>query len=642
MGTNHTFVKMFSNSAIFLFMLAFLASPGLAQVIFQEGFETGGGSWNVSNGVWEVGMPTSGPNGCHSGSICAATVLAGNYPSSTSSRLESAPVQLPTVAGGEEIHLRFWHWFSYANAGGQPQVSVFDGTSWNTSAWVNLGTAAGGTSAVWTLRNLDLTAYAGARVKIGFLQSNGSVQTAPGWYIDDIEVVKDVPVFSGNFESGLSYWSASNGIWEVGAPTSGPGGCHSGSFCAATVLAGNYPSSTSSRLESAPVQLPTVAGGEEIHLRFWHWYSYANAGGQPQVSVFDGTSWNTSAWVNLGTAAGGTSALWTARDLDLTAYTGALVKIGFLQSNGSVQTAPGWYIDDIIITGVRPVSAIQNDFDGDKAADLGIFRPGTGYWHLIGSKNAQMQKQWGLSGDIPVPGDYEGDGIMDIAVWRLSTGTWYSLQSNAPSKYSATQWGLPADKPLPADYDGDGKTDIAVWRPSNSIWYILASNLYGFYTTMQWGLSTDIPVPADYDDDGKADITVFRPDSGIWYALPSGSPGTYLATQWGTLEDKPVPGDYDGDGKADFAVWRPSTGIWYALSSKIAGSYNAVQWGLSDDLPVPVDYDGDGKTDIAVWRSSSRTWYILPSSEPGAYIQVNLGESTDIPLPLPLWMRSTQ
>jgi len=131
---------------------------------------------------------------------------------------------------------------------------------WNSAtstwgAWVSEGAAITNVSAVWSLKDVDLTAFAGEVIRVG-------------WYIDDLSIVSASPAFTGDFETGWGDWGAGNGLWQVGTPTAGPTNCFSGTQCAGTVLDGNYPGLTDSRMVSASTQLPTVSGAEEVHLRF--------------------------------------------------------------------------------------------------------------------------------------------------------------------------------------------------------------------------------------------------------------------------------------------------------------------------------------------------------------------------------------
>jgi FG-GAP-like repeat/NHL repeat len=279
------------------------------------------------------------------------------------------------------------------------------------------------------------------------------------------------------------------------------------------------------------------------------------------------------------------------------------------------------------------------DYDGDGRAELMVYRPGNGSWYKSTSSSSftgGTATQFGLSGDVPVPGDYDGDNTNDLAVCRPSTGVWFILQSATATMITVALPGSASgDVPVPGDFDGDGKTDPAVYRPSIGVWTVIASTT-GQPFRIALGRGTDIPVPGDYDGDGRTDAAVYRPSTGIWLIrFSSTANNTSLAIQWGLSADVPVPADYDGDGKTDLAVYRPATGVWYILTSSSGyASSLAIQWGLTGDTPVPADYDGDTRADLAVYRPAIGTWFILQSST--AYttsVEYSWGLNGDIPIP---------
>ncbi|OFW22600.1 MAG: hypothetical protein A3G21_24605 [Acidobacteria bacterium RIFCSPLOWO2_12_FULL_66_21] len=281
---------------------------------------------------------------------------------------------------------------------------------------------------------------------------------------------------------------------------------------------------------------------------------------------------------------------------------------------------------------VPPVS----DFDGDGRADLTVYRPSTGMWYTrLSATNyaGSTQLQWGLPGDVRVPGDYDGDRRSDVAVYRPSSGVWHiRFSSTGFATSRAEQWGLSSDRPEPADYDGDGRTDLAVYRPSSGTWFVkLSSSNYATSIVIQWGLSSDVPMPADYDGDGRADFAVFRPSTGQWFLkLSSASFGGVLVRQWGLPSDVPVAADFDGDGRADLTVYRPASGVWFTLDPLLTVPSSLVQWGLPGDTPVPNDFDGDGKADRAVFRPASGDWYVRLST--GGILHLQWGLKGDSPL----------
>ena len=351
---------------LLLTMLFFSLQTAYAdEVIFAEDFEAGWGNWYADNGIWEVDTPTAGPSGAHGGSQCAGTVLGGTYPPNADSRLISPSIQLPEVSGNEEIHLCFWHWFSYkAYEKGYVQIKVWDETTGLWGDWVKVSGDIVNTSPIWSRMCVDLTTYAGQKVRIAFYHTaSDPYPGAPeswGWYIDNIEVIIKVPEFTGDFELGWGNWYADNGIWEVDTPTAGPSGAHGGSQCAGTVLGGTYPPNADSRLISPSIQLPEVSGNEEIHLCFWHWFSYkAYEKGYVQIKVWDETTGLWGDWVKVSGDIVNTSPIWSRMCVDLTTYAGQKVRIAFYHTaSDPYPGAPeswGWYIDNIQFHGISPV-----------------------------------------------------------------------------------------------------------------------------------------------------------------------------------------------------------------------------------------------------------------------------------------------
>lgn len=162
--------------------------------------------------------------------------------------------------------------------------------------------------------------------------------------------------------------------------------------------------------------------------------------------------------------------------------------------------------------------------------------------------------QFGQQGDQAAAADYDGDGKADIAVFRPADGTWHVRQSSDARYVPRGAFGQAGDLAAPGDYDGDHRADLAVFRPSNGTWYIARST--GGSTTVRFGQPGDLPAPGDYDNDGRTDVAVFRPGDGVWHVLRSSDGQYQVKGSFGQAGDLPAAGDYDQHGRVQLAAVR--------------------------------------------------------------------------------------
>ena len=141
---------------------------------------------------------------------------------------------------------------------------------------------------------------------------------------------------------------------------------------------------------------------------------------------------------------------------------------------------------------------IPADYDGDGKADLAVFHPADGSFHIRGSSTPERVV---LSGQ---PGDTALAAPLSPYRTNIITGTGGPGTPGNPGGLASTI----------GDYDGDGKTDLAIYDQTDSRLIALLSNrdLTGNIDLIQqFGdpSHTNVPVSGDYDGDGKTDLGIY-------------------------------------------------------------------------------------------------------------------------------------
>ncbi len=174
---------------------------------FSDNFNSGRNFYENKWGdddAWRIGPPVSDKTSCFEGKGCAYSVLGENPDSDR--YLASKFIHLPPVTGNEEIHLRFQSWLPYNSpSAGRVKVIVcikHGCEIWNdqTSTLVTSEKAPWVKEAVqakvkggWTLRDVNLTDYAGKYIRIGFKHIWSGSNEGESWYVDDVEIVVAKP-----------------------------------------------------------------------------------------------------------------------------------------------------------------------------------------------------------------------------------------------------------------------------------------------------------------------------------------------------------------------------------------------------------------------------------------------------------------
>jgi len=323
---------------------------GPMQLAAPEGFENGFGDWSAEGGLWQVGSPSgAGAPAPFAGTSVAGTIIAGTYGGVHDARLVTPEFTVPAAV--QQPRFSFYHWFNLGTLDfAQLQVRVVGG-AWQDVAGERLTQ----TGLVWIRRSVDLRAYAGQNVQLGFRlvtdYENRANDIQLGWYIDEAQLETGPMQFATpeGFENGFGDWSSEGGVWQLGAPTAvGSPAAYEGASVAGTILAGNYPLLANARLISPEFVVPPASRAPQ--LSFQHWRLLQNNDtGRVEVSVGGGT------WSPLSPVVAGSAASWQRMALDLTPYGGQPVRVAWRFSSDNSFVQLGWHVDDVQLGTLDPL-----------------------------------------------------------------------------------------------------------------------------------------------------------------------------------------------------------------------------------------------------------------------------------------------
>lgn len=160
----------------------------------MESFEYNDGNY-VGSGVWEWGIPLSGPGAAYDGDKVWGTVLAGEYPNNVDDNLMTPSLTITS----SDASISFFHWYNNESSwdGGNVQATADGGMTWTILTpdggypdpdvrGLDDEPGFSGESNGWQQVNFDLSGYNGQTIKIKFrFGSDGSV-TRDGWYLDGV------------------------------------------------------------------------------------------------------------------------------------------------------------------------------------------------------------------------------------------------------------------------------------------------------------------------------------------------------------------------------------------------------------------------------------------------------------------------
>ncbi len=187
-----------------------------------ESFEYNNGGY-AGSGNWQWGEPTYGPPGAYFGVNVWGVNLSGDYPLNCNDNLISTPFQVHSP----EARFTFYHWYNVEQNwdGGNVSISTDGGSNWelitplngyphqDVSALNEPGFT--GSISGWEQVEFNLSEYVGDAILIRWRFASDSYINGPGWYIDDVALINNIPQAPPNMSYNPASFNVSASPGEV-------------------------------------------------------------------------------------------------------------------------------------------------------------------------------------------------------------------------------------------------------------------------------------------------------------------------------------------------------------------------------------------------------------------------------------------
>src|SRR6266850_1442587 len=283
--------------------------------------------------------------------------------------------------------------------------------------------------------------------------------------------------------------------------------------------------------------------------------------------------------------------------------------------------------------GLRPVSVIAVDFNGDGKLDLAAANSSSNTVSILlgkgdGSFGPKTDFVTSAGPRAVTAGDFNGDGKLDLAAANSSSNTVSILLGKGDGSFGPKTDFVTSAGPravTAGDFNGDGKLDLAVANSGSSTVSILAGKgdgTFGPKTDFVTGSNPRSLTTAVFNLNHKLDVATANSSANSASVLLGRGDGTFDPKIDLGTDTEPISvtaADFNGDGKADLLTgnigyyygYFPTVSLFQGNGNGTFGPRVDFSTGSTPASVATGDFSGDGNLDLATANDLENTVSVL-------------------------------